>query len=544
MNVAVLLLIALIVLVVEYFTYGTWVGRKLGVNPKRPTPAHTLRDGVDYVPARAPVLLGHHFASIAGAMPIIGPVLAAAYGWAPAFLWILVGVVLIGATHDFATLLVSARHEGQSIGIIIERNIGPVGKRLFLAFSFAALILVIVVFMNAVAGIFASTPAVATSSLLFIGIAIGFGFAVHRRNTPLGMASVVGVLLLALCVAVGLWAPIQLSANSWRWIVMVYIFIASVTPVWILLQPRDYLNSFLLYGLLTGGVVGILLVRTPIELPAVITLNHVKWGPIFPILFVMVACGSVSGFHSLVASGTTAKQLDSEADAKPVGYGGMLIEGLLAVVALCAVATLSAKGYGETVKGKEDAIPAFSRGVAKFMAGFGLPVALGAKLTALAVCAFALTSLDTGTRLARFAFQEFFQGSKSPTGSLLAKNRFVATAVPVVLGTWLAFSGKVSTILPVFGSANQLLAALALLAVAAWLAKRKRKNLFVVIPMCFMFVVTLSALARVAYKNLTAAAPNVALGLIAVLLFVLAILLLVQAIDVLKSPTAQKEAAA
>jgi len=577
MNTAIPVGVGAVVLIIAYFSYGRRIGRWLGVDPDRPTPAHTMRDNIDYVPAKMPILLGHHFASIAGAGPIVGPVIAAAYGWLPAYIWIVVGVIFMGAMFDFSVIVASIRHQGKSIGEVIEENVGALGKMLFLAFSWAALILVIAVFTSIVADTFVGTPAVATSSLLFILVAIIFGFGVYRRGVNLWIASVIGVALLFACVYIGTrsWAGLDLTGVRaaskavaaaeeraaslpeaspekakaqedveakradlaakkarakviWSIVLFAYVFCAAVMPVWLLLQPRDYLNSFLLYAVLIMAVAGSLFAGARMVLPAVKTFNAQQLGPMFPLLFVTVACGAISGFHCLVGSGTTAKQLSNERDAQPVGYGAMLIEGMLAIVAICAVASLTA---GQ-LKTAGSPIEKFSLGVGVFVKSLGVPVGFARVFVSLAISAFALTSLDTGTRLARFAMQEFFEmhGAKREDArpSLVLsflRNRFVATAVTVVFSAVLLSAGT-KRVWPVFGSANQLLAALGLLAISVWLARAGKKNLFTVIPMIFMFCVTLSALGILIFKNIRAVEPNYLLAGIGVGLFGLAIVLL------------------
>ncbi|MCD4693710.1 MAG: hypothetical protein K8R79_12405, partial [Calditrichales bacterium] len=294
MSATILIVVAIICFVLGYIFYGKFVANKLGIDPNRETPAHTMRDNVDYVPAKAPVLLGHHFASIAGAAPIIGPIVAAVFGWVPVFLWIIFGNIFIGAVHDFTSLIASVRHKGQSIGKIIEEQIGQKGKQLFLIFAWATLVLIIAAFTILVAKTFVSTPAVATSSTLFIALAILFGLSIYRMKTSLAVATIVGVALLLTCVWLGVKYPLVLSADAaqsqqmWSWILLAYIFVASVTPVWILLQPRDYLNSFLLYLVLLGAFVGILLKNPTIEFPAFTHFIDPKLGAMFPILFVTV----------------------------------------------------------------------------------------------------------------------------------------------------------------------------------------------------------------------------------------------------------------
>lgn len=543
MSALVLVLITMVFLVIAYNTYGSFIARRLGMDDQRPTPAHTMYDGVDYVPAKAPILLGHHFASIAGAGPIVGPIFAAVFGWVPVYFWLLIGGVFIGSVHDFSSIMASIRHRGKSIGEIIHDHIGESGKKLFLIFSWSAMLLVIAVFARIIANTFIAVPATATASVLFIPLAVAFGFAIYRRNLPLGPTSLVGVLLLFGCIWAGLKFPLQLSFDIWVIILMAYVWIASVTPVWILLQPRDYLNSFLLYALVGGGVVGIIFANPTINLASFTGLKT-SAGWIFPVLFVTVACGAISGFHSLVASGTTAKQLNKERDAKIVGYGGMLIEVLLAVIALLAAATLATDRFQE-MWSKGLYVPIFSEGVGSFIAKIPLlniSHEVAVTFAALAVSAFALTTLDTCTRLARFSFQEFFEIGKGTKKSVLASNRYIGTTVTVAFSVAFLFSGKSDAIWPVFGSANQLLAALALLAISVWLAQLLRGNLYTLIPMFFMFAVTLTALSTLVYQNVLK--QNYLLSAVAMMLFVVAILLAVLAARSLTKPSAALSPAA
>ncbi|MBA7605996.1 MAG: carbon starvation protein A [Calditrichaeota bacterium] len=530
MGAAWLIIVSIIVLAVGYIFYGRNLARRYDLDPERATPANTKRDGVDYVPARAPVLFGHHFASIAGAAPILGPIYAAVFGWVPILLWILIGSILIGGVHDFSSLVASIRHGGKSIGEVIEDHIGRSGKQLFLIFTWFLLVLVIAVFCKAVASIFVKEPATVTSSLLFILLAVVFGATIYRLNAPLWLASVVGVALLIGCVVLGIWFPIEQSYKFWIYILFGYIFVAAVTPVWILLQPRDYLNSFLLFFTLLGSVIGIVVVNPEISFPAV-TQFHTDLGYLFPILFVTVACGAISGFHSLVSSGTTSKQLSKETDARPIGYGSMLLEGLLAVVALITAVTILQGDYSRLVTSEGGGpIGIFSSGVGGFLSHLGLPYEAGVTFAALAISAFALTTLDTATRLGRFAFQEFFESEGRQ--AILSRNRYVGTLVTIVFAGLLVFSGTSETLWPLFGSANQLLASLVLLAITVWLAELRKKNSFVKYPMYFMFCVTLTALGSLIYKNLVAG--NLPLMLVTVLLFVVAVVLVVQAVRSLK----------
>lgn len=528
MNSLFLVLFGIIVFIIAYVTYGAWLCKKWGMDPTRTTPAHTMSDGVDYVPATAPVLLGHHFASIAGAGPIVGPITAAMFGWVPVTLWIIIGSIFFGGVHDFGSLFASVRHDGKSVGQIIEANIGKSGKRLFAVFAWLTLLLVVAAFVNVVAGTFVSTPQAATASLLFIALAIVFGFAVYRRGVPLAIGSVIGVVLLFACIWLGMKYPLALSMNTWISLILVYIFIASVTPVWILLQPRDYLNSYLLYAMIGGAVIGLAMYRPSLQLAAFTGFN-VGGQFLFPMLFVVVACGAISGFHSLVGSGTSSKQVDREQDTKIIGYGGMLIEGLLGLIALITAAYIGGDKLKELM-GHGGPVNVFATGVGTFMTKIGIPMEVGKPFTALAISAFALTSLDTATRLARFIFQEFFEDETKEKQSILATNRFVSTAITVVLGGWLAVAGY-QKVWPLFGSANQLLAAIALLALAAWLANSGKDNKMFVYPMVFMFIVTLTALVLLIKTNV--AAGNYILVAFGVLLFVLALVLIKQSFKVL-----------
>jgi len=533
MNGIELVLIALVMYVVAYKLYGGFITKRLEVNNSRETPSHTMYDGIDYCPAKAPVLLGHHFASIAGAGPIVGPVIAAGFGWIPVYLWVVFGAIFIGGVHDYSSIVASIRHQSKSIGFIIQSYIGLNGKKLFLIFAWFTLILVIAVFTIIVADTFTHIPSAGTSSMLFMILAVLFGIAIYRLKVPLWIATIIGVILVFLSIPLGNIFPLQLNGLTWQLILFVYIFIASTVPVWILLQPRDYLNSFFLYALMLAGMVGIFFAAPTINIPAFNSFSLDKVGYLFPALFVTVACGAISGFHSIVGSGTTAKQLNKETDGRIVGYGGMLIEGMLAVLSLIAVASMVNKEFIDilTTKGP---VPAFSIGVARFINAIpvlNISIPLAETFTALAVSAFALTSLDTATRLARFMFQEYFESKENFEGTAFITNRFVATGITVAFGAALTFSGKTMSIWPVFGSANQLLAALALLALTVWVANLKKGYLFILIPMIFMFAVTLTALGMLIYQNF--AINNYTLSLISILLFTLAVLLGIKAYNVL-----------
>lgn len=527
-----LILISVACFLVAYLTYAKRLTEKWGVDSSQITPAHKKNDGVDYVPAKKPILLGHHFASIAGAAPIIGPVTASQFGWLPVFLWIIVGGIFIGAVHDMGSIFSSIRHGGRSIAQVIDANIGRSGKQLFSIFAWLTLVLIIAAFMNVTASAFVSTPEAATASILFIGLALVFGIVNQRSSLSLTALSVVGVALLLFCIWIGILFPIEMGATTWMWIFVAYIFIASVTPVWILLQPRDYLNSFLLYGILIFSFVGILVGNPSIEL-AGFTSFQTELGYLFPILFVTVACGAISGFHSLVSSGTTSKQLNKEGDVKAIGYGGMLIECVLAIIALLAASVITGSQATQLL-GEGGPVLLFAHGVGSFLGHIGIPASIGIVFGSLTVAAFSMTTLDTATRLGRFIFQEYFvpedeevEGKTSVFG-----NMYFATFVTVISSAALALSGAWADIWPIFGSANQMLAALALLSLAVWLASRGIKNTHIIIPMVFMFAVTLTALVFVARDNFLDA--NYILAALAVILFIMAVLLARMAVGFLR----------
>lgn len=543
MNCIELIILALAAYIAAYKIYGGFITKRFEVNNNKETPSHTMYDGIDYCPAKAPVLLGHHFASIAGAGPIVGPVIAAGFGWLPVYLWIVFGAIFIGGVHDYSSIVASIRHQSKSIGFIIQSYLGVNGKKLFLIFSWATLILVIAVFTIIVADTFTHIPSAGTSSILFILLAIVFGLSLYKFKVPLWISTTVGVTLLFISIPAGNLIPIKLDTLSWQFILFGYIFAASVTPVWILLQPRDYLNSFFLYALMIFGFAGVLFSSPSINLPAFTTFSLEKVGYLFPALFVTVACGAISGFHSLVASGTTAKQLNKETDGRIIGYGGMLIEGMLAVLSLLSVAAMVNKEFIDILVTKGP-VPAFSLGIARFINAIpflNISIPLAQTFTALAVSAFALTSLDTATRLARFMFQEYFESHTQSAKIAFLQNRFIATGITVVFGAALTFSGQTMSIWPVFGSANQLLAALALLALTVWVSNLKKGFLFVLLPMIFMFSVTLTALGMLAYQNFTI--NNYILSVISVLLFLLAVMLGLKAFNVLVNGRSISEAA-
>ena len=566
MNALLLLIICIVVLVAGYIFYGGWLCKQWGVGENNEeTPAHTLEDGVDYVPAKAPVLMGHHFSSIAGAGPITGPISAAMFGWVPVTLWVLIGGIFFGGVHDFGALFASVRHKGQSIGEIISANMSRRAKKLFIIFAYLTLILVVAAFASIVASTFGATikdgvvdkaasaanASVAMVSLLFIVIAIVFGFAVYRRNAPMLVSSILGIVAIVICMVIGMnFHPIYLSSKTWMIIVGIYIAIASVTPVWILLQPRDYLSSFLLYSMLIIAAVGVIGAHPSMDaFPAfagfaVDNGNGIQL--LFPILFTTVACGAISGFHSLVSSGTTSKQLNKEKDARPIAYGGMLLECVLAVLTLCAIA-YAFKWNAENPDAKlAGATAIFAGGISKMVASMGFPGAEKTLYTLLVLTysAFCLTSLDTATRLARFMFQEFWlepgqtaKDIKSGYKKILV-NPYFATILTVILGIALGMTGY-AKIWGLFGAANQLLAGLGLLAVATWLGNIGKNNKMFLIPMGFMMIVTICSLCLTVKNQIGIIAKGgadwgpYAQTVLGLLLIVLAIVLVIEGIQTL-----------
>ncbi len=535
MNLVILLIISGLFLLVAYFTYGRFVSKKLKLNNKQQTPSHTYEDGVDYIPSNKFVVLGHHFASIAGAGPIIGPIIAVTFGWIPAVIWILIGGVFFGAVHDTTSMVASIRHKGKSIGTIIQSYIGQGGKRLFLLFSFATLILIIAVFADIIAKTFVKNPEVASASGLFILLAVVFGranqFFSGRKNAFL-ILSILGVVLMYLFVFLGTEIPVNFAYAVWVGVLLAYSFVASVTPMTFLLQPRDYLSSFLLYGLMLLAIVGIVVANPEIKMDNEIQFHSESIGYLFPVLFVTVACGAISGFHSLVASGTTSKQIDKESDVKVVGFGGMLIESFLAIISVGAVIVLERADYTGLLL-TDGPVNMFADGLGFIISSLGISEKLAITFVALTISAFALTTLDTCTRLARFTFQEYFEDIKQEKVRRVSQNRFVATLIVVILSALMLLSGEFSVLWPIFGSANQLLAALALLAVSIWLYKIKENATFVLIPMFFMFTITLSSLFLFAWENYNKGIY--VLSIIAGVLFLLSIVLIRLAYKSLKA---------
>ncbi|OEJ15395.1 carbon starvation protein CstA [Brachyspira hampsonii] len=528
MNAFILLLLGMVIFFIAYITYGSYLAKKWGIDPGKKTPAHTLNDGKDYVPTDAKVLLGHHFSSIAGAGPITGPIIATMFGWLPVYLWIIFGCVFFGGVHDYGSLVASLRHEGKSIGEVIRHNVSQKGKIMFTLYAFITICLVVAAFLDITAGTFAvnvdnarESAAAGTASMLFIVLALLFGFLVYRRGAGVAVSTIVGVVLLAAIIFISDKFPfLTLEKIHWQIILVIYIILASLMPVWILLQPRDYLSSFLLYAMVVGGVVGLVIMRPAIQTPAFTSFMPSEGNYLFPILFITVACGAISGFHALVSSGTSAKQLNSEKDAKLVGYGAMLIEGIVAIVALMSVSAVAGNGEGTPAA-------RFATGVATFMTSFGVPLSMGKTFVTLAFASFALTSLDSATRIGRYLIQELgeYTAADGRVHKTFLTNPYIATCITVLVSLGFTLYGY-ARIWPIFGSANQLLAGLSLLAVAAWIKNRQKRNSWEnIVPLVFMFAVTLSALCLVVYTNVMKATfDGYVLAAIAAVMIILAVI--------------------
>lgn len=546
-----MMVIAIVVLGGAYLLYGRYLEKKWGIDPNAKTPAYEMEDGVDYVPADTNVVFGHQFASIAGAGPINGPIQAALFGWLPVMLWILIGGVFFGAVQDFASMYASVKNKGRTIGYIIEEYIGKLGKKLFLLFCWLFCILVVAAFADVVAGTFngfaaneagelmkvTANGAVATTSMLFIIEAVALGMLLKYGKLPKWLNTVIAVAMLVAAVAVGLKFPIFLSRGVWHIIIFLYIMVACVVPVWALLQPRDYLNSYLLVFMIAAAVVGIFVANPACNLEA-FSGFHVDGQYLFPILFVTIACGAVSGFHSLVSSGTASKQIKNEKNMLPVSFGAMLMESMLAIIALIAVASF-AKGEA-AAQGLTTQTQIFAGAIANFLTAAGLPYSLVFTLINLAVSAFALTSLDSVARVGRLSFQEFFMDDDTDEENMspflkVVTNKYFATAITLILAYLLAKVGY-AEIWPLFGSANQLLSVLALIACAVFLKRTKRQGAMLWIPMVFMMAVTFTALGMTIFKLGNAfITTGLSLGntlqlIFAVLLLILGVIVAVQGI--------------
>ena len=516
MNGAILLLIAAACFLGGYFLYARKLERLLGIDPKRPTPAHTKGDGVDYVPAHPAVLFGHHFATIAGAGPIVGPVLAAEFGWASVAIWVVLGCIFIGAAHDMITMFLSVRHDGESIGSVIGTFLGSPGRLMFLLVSWSGLVLLVAEFTRQIVGTFIADPAVATASLLFIAEAVAFGLCVYRFRMSVLVASLVFVPLMFASVWIGNAYPLDLVKlfglspdavrTVWTVVLIAYCFLASTCPVQFLLQPRDYLNSYLLYAMMLMGFLGVFVAHPVLHIDAFAGFSVVGRSGmtdlLFPFLFVTVACGACSGFHALVASGTSSKQIANERSIRPVAYGGMLLEGVLAIIAVIGVAGtyMSQKEYVSAIQSMEP-VQMFAATIAGFCCKVGIPQRAAEGFMLLSVAAFLMTSVDSSTRLARFTWQELM-----PSKDGFFHNLYVGTAAvcAVVVALLLGSPETARQLWTLFASTNQMLASLTLLTATLWFYRNKKPCRMTAVPMTLMFVVSSWALASILVSSASA----------------------------------------
>ena len=505
MNGLVIVLIGIVALSAGYLLYGRWLAKKWGIDPKAKTPAYTHEDGQDYVPSSKFTVFSHQFSSIAGAGPVTGPILASVFGWVPVLLWLIIGGLFFGAVQDFGALYASVKNEGKSMGMIIEKYIGKTGRKLFMLFCWLFTLLVIAAFTDMVAGTFNgvgldsaetayANSAAASISMLFIVVAVIFGvIQKHVGKMNEWVKAVVAIALLVAMFAVGMKLPIYTSKTAWIYIIMAYLFLASVLPMWLLMQPRDYMTTFMLLGMIIGAVVGVVVAHPQMQLNAFNGFN-VNGSGLFPTLFVTIACGAVSGFHSLVSSGTSSKTVSNEKDMPMIGYGAMVVESLLGIVALVVVGAVAVGG----TKPEGTPFAIFSSGVAGFLEKLGVPVQVATVFMTMCVSALALTSLDSVARIGRMSFQELFYGESTDPKQMtpaqrVLTNKYFATVITLFFGYLLTLGGY-SNVWPLFGSANQLLAALVLIALAVFLKTTGRTGWTLYIPMFVMLAVTFTAL--------------------------------------------------
>ena len=520
MNGLLLLGLSALILVVAYLFYGRYLVKTWGIDPKATTPAVAKEDGTDFVPTNKWSVFAHQFSSIAGAGPVTGPVMAMMFGWLPAFLWVIVGGVFFGAVQDFGALYASVKTEGKSMGQIIEKYIGRKGKKLFFLFCWIFTLIVIAAFADMVAGTFngisadgaklAPNASAASISILYVFVAMAFGLFLKKVKLE-GLPKVIlGIALIIAMLALRIMFPVYATKTTWIYVVFVYIFFASVTPMWLLKTPRDYLTTFLFIGMIVAAVIGVFVSNPTITTPAFVGFKSASGSYIFPTLFVTIACGAVSGFHSLVSSETSSKLVENEKDMLQVGYGSMLLESLLAILVIVivgALPNLKASGVLDSTLANmalaDTATPftKFSAGVTGLVAQLGLPQSWGLCIMTMFVSALALTSLDAVARISRMSFQEFFEVEEEQEPSGLVKvltNKYVSTIISLVCGYLLSLGGYVN-IWPLFGSANQLLAAMVLISLAVFLKVTGRKGFMLYIPMVLMFIVTMTALVQAIY---------------------------------------------
>ena len=511
MNTLVIVLIAAVCLICAYVGYGRWLANKWGIDPKAKTPAVRLEDGKDYVPTDGWTVFSHQFSSIAGAGPVTGAIQAAAFGWLPVLLWILIGGVFFGAVTDFGALYASVKNDGKSMGLLIEKYIGKTGRKLFLLFSWLFCCIVIAAFADMVAGTFnaytvvdgvtqladaaETNGAAGMVSIMFMVFAVIYGLIQHKCKLTGWKEAVLAIVFMVLCFAIGMQFPLIFGKKTWSYITFIYIFFTAVVPIWILKQPRDYMTTYMFVAMIAAAVIGLVVAHPTMNLPVYTGFNNEKLGTMFPILFVTVACGAVSGFHSLVSSGTSSKTVANEKDMLKVGYGAMVLESLLAVLALC-VAGAAAAADGTPADGTPFQI--FSRGVAGFISMFGVSSHVATVFMTMCVSALALTSLDAVSRIARMSFQELFSVDDMEHAEGWRKlfcNTYFSTILTLAFGYLLTQIGY-ANIWPLFGSANQLLSALVLITLCVFLKVTGRSNKMLFPPLIIMLCVTFTALVQ------------------------------------------------
>ena len=540
MNTLVIVLIAAVCLLGAYTLYGRWLANKWGIDPTAKTPAVVHEDGRDYVPTNGWTVFAHQFSSIAGAGPVTGAIQAAAFGWLPVLLWVLLGGIFFGAVTDFGALYASVKNDGKSMGMLIEKYIGKTGRKLFLLFCWLFCGIVIAAFADMVAGTFnafgadgALVEAAQTNgaagmvSIMFMVFAVVFGLIQKKFNFSGWKESVISIVFIVLSFVIGANLPIILGKAAWSYITFVYIFFAAVLPMWLLKQPRDHMTTFMFVAMIVGAVLGLIVNHPVMNLPVFTGFNNAKLGTMFPILFVTVACGAVSGFHSLVSSGTSSKTISNEKDMPMVGYGAMIVESLLGVVALVVVGAVAVNGT------KPDGTPfsIFSSGVAGFLEKMGVPVTVATVFMTMCVSALALTSLDSVARIGRMSFQELFLGDTTDTAKMtpmqkVLTNKYFATVITLFFGYLLTLGGY-NNVWPLFGSANQLLAALVLIALAVFLKTTGRTGWTLYVPMGMMLVVTFTALIQKTIALVKNVAAGQATFLVDGLQLIVAVLLMV-----------------
>lgn len=509
MSTLVIVLIAIVVLGAGYVFYGRHIAKKWGIDPKAKTPAVEINDGKDYVPTNGWTVFSHQFSSIAGAGPVTGAIQAAVFGWLPVLLWILIGGVFFGAVTDFGALYASVKNQGKSMGMLIEKYIGKLGRKLFTIFCWLFSLLIIAVFADMVSGTFnafdAKTGALSANaaangsagmvSIMFMVFAVIFGLIQKKFNFSGFKEFLIGIVFIVASFAIGIKCPITLGKDGWSYVVFAYIFVAAIMPIWLMKQPRDYMTTIMFVCMILGAAVGLIIGHPTMNLPVFTGFKNEQLGTMFPILFVTVACGAVSGFHSLVSSGTSSKTIENEKDMLKVGYGAMILESVLAVLALCVAGAAAAKD-GTPAEGTPFQI--FSRGVAGFFEKMGMPVSVATVFMTMCVSALALTTLDAVARIGKMSFQEIFSVDDMKNAKLWRKivcNPYFATIITLACGYVLTKIGY-QKVWPLFGSANQLLSALVLITLCVFLKVTGRSNKMLFPPMIIMLCVTFTALVQ------------------------------------------------